>query len=591
MGQRHQIFLVARVAMRSIAEPRYRCLGAYHHQWCYGRLPLIAARRFLTLIKQQDNVELVREELRALQGNYGEGTTEPRMPNVPCPYTTFLMASAFCVDLESPFYGSGVSFRNSVMQAHMGSTDGDNNDGITVFDITDPADPSYCFVSTFGLESAVEVPLSAEQYCRAYYPIPEAEQADKEGVKETEEDVQQKIDALRNERVMKLDVLAEAWPEEYESSAPTNLTEDLESLSLASKPVPSLVDLSLKPAIEHGIQTGQTEELEELVWHPGKADLMKPVLREQKPFPESGMPLLTKVIQHEVGKSLDLSGFSLSEDQLVSLLTFPGIENIELLNLSHNPDVTTDVLRQILPTTPKLRRLILFGTSISDEEIYEFLEQEPKLFLSVEELVHPTFLSWQDPANYPNGFAYVGLHSTSGLTACSASLAVFTPATVIQSLADLLGPIATMNQYESFGLFGTSLVPQVAFASGVRDKGQPWSERRVHCFPALSSMPFDGQGWLFAAEWPSMYYNKSSRYGFVSVVDIHANPPKVKIYDFKGFLEEMAAEGRPPASEDAVKNLEKIFAELDAKKSAKLWTEEDFLPFMQQFVMYANRPF
>ncbi|KAF7355234.1 hypothetical protein MSAN_01439400 [Mycena sanguinolenta] len=187
MGQRHQVFLVARVIARSATQPRYRCIGAYHHQWwvCYGRLPLMAARRFLTLIKQEDNNRLVREELRTLQGKYGEGTTEPRMPDVPCPYATFLMASAWCVDLESPFYGSGVSFKNSVLDAHMGSTDGDNNDGITVFDVTDPADPSYCFVSG-------RVPLTAEQYCRAYYPVPKADRMDKEGVKETEEDVQKK---------------------------------------------------------------------------------------------------------------------------------------------------------------------------------------------------------------------------------------------------------------------------------------------------------------------------------------------------------------------------------------------------------------
>jgi hypothetical protein len=42
----------------------------------------------------------VREELRAIQGKYGPGHTEPVMPEVPCPYTTFLLASAWCVDLE-----------------------------------------------------------------------------------------------------------------------------------------------------------------------------------------------------------------------------------------------------------------------------------------------------------------------------------------------------------------------------------------------------------------------------------------------------------------------------------------------------------
>ncbi|KAJ7904413.1 hypothetical protein B0H14DRAFT_3421196 [Mycena olivaceomarginata] len=502
MGQRHQVFLVARVVPSAGGEARYRCVAAYHHQWCYGRLPLIAARRFLTLLKQKDNAKLVSEEVRALQGKYGTGTSEPRLPDVPCPYTTFLMASSWCVDLGKPIYGSGVSFKNSVMEAHMGSTEGDNNDGITVFDITDSANPSYCFVSTFGLEAAVgvetRVPLSAEQYCRAYYPVPTDNKLKKEGAKEMEQDVQEKIDALRDERLMTLDVLAEAWPKEYRYSAPTNPAEDTESSNLASNPIPSLVELSLKPAVEQAVQTGETEGLEDLVWHPGKADLIKSILRDQKPFPDSGVPLLTKVIQQQSDKSsLDLSGFSLTDSQLISLFSFPGVEKVEVLDLSHNPNITTDALRQLLPATSKLRHLILLNTSITDEKLYELLIQEPKLFRSVEQLTHPAFLSWQDPARYPNGFAYVGFHG--GQSACSASLPVFTPALV------------------SYGFFGSSLVPQAAFAGAVRSADQPWSARHVHCFPALTDTPFDGQGWLFAATWASMYSNDASRYGFVSL--------------------------------------------------------------------------
>ncbi|KAF8184592.1 hypothetical protein K438DRAFT_1766280 [Mycena galopus ATCC 62051] len=71
-----------------------------------------------------------------------------------------------------PVYGSSVSFKNSVMDGHVGSTEGD-------------------------LECDVEDrPLSAEQYCSAYYPIPEETGTEKKGVKE---DVLKNIDALRND--------------------------------------------------------------------------------------------------------------------------------------------------------------------------------------------------------------------------------------------------------------------------------------------------------------------------------------------------------------------------------------------------------
>ncbi|KAJ6539242.1 hypothetical protein B0H19DRAFT_960316 [Mycena capillaripes] len=591
MGQRHQVFIVARVAAHNTTDPRYRC---WHCSYVFARLPLKAARRFITLIKQKDNAELVTEELRTIQGKYGAENTEPVMPEVPCPYTTFLLASAWCVDLEvgTDSFAIGVSFSNAVLDAKMGSTEGDNNDGITVFDITDPMNPSYCFVSIFGLESAASIPLTAEQYCRAYYPVPTEQEKQREGAKEAEEDVKEKIASLCNERLMKLDVLVETWPREYALKtafkAPTD--DGTEAASLASPPIsiPSLADLSLKPAVEYGIQTGETEELEALVWHPGKADGMKPILQRQNPFPDSGMSLLAKVIEHETGstKTLDISGFSLSATQIVSLLTASSMENVEVLKLSHNPNITVDALRQILSLDHKLRRIMLLDTSITDEQLKELLIQNPKLFHSIEELVHPALLSFQDPARYPNGFAYIGLHGSQ--TTCSPSLAVFTPATVVNSLIDFLSCVADADQYDSYGLFGSSLVPQIALASGIRGVGTPWRERHVHCFPAFTNNPFNGQGWLFVSTWDS-YRTDENRYGFVSIVDAKVEAPKAKICGLKTFLEEMALEGRPAASEDAVNKLEKIFADLDSKKGAKLWTEGEFLLFMKKFAMYNSR--
>ncbi|KAJ7699973.1 hypothetical protein B0H17DRAFT_271998 [Mycena rosella] len=461
MGQRHQVFIVARVVARNETVPRYRCVGAYHHQWCYGRLPLMATKRFFTLIKQKDNAEIIKEEIRAIQGKYDSGE---KLPKAPCPYSLFLLASAWCVDLENR-YASGGSFENGMLDAWMGSTEGDNNDGITVIDITEPTDPSYCFVSTFGLEAAVNVegrvPLSAEQYARAYYPVPKGTKKEESGVKETEEDVQKKIDSLRHERMMTLDVLVEAWPREYRPSVQT-LVEDPAPASTNS--IPSLADLTLKPAVEHGIQTGETDELEALVWMPGKAGLIKSVLRTQNPFPDSGLPLLAKVVEHESGSDktvLDLSGLPLSDSQIVSLLTGTLSEtkdSIELLKFSYNHNITVDVLPQVLSATPMLRRLVLLDTSISDEQIRELLAKDAKLFHTLGELVHPALLSW--PALYPPAFQYV---THNGQSTSSAALAVFTPATLIQSLTDYLSPIADLAQFEMFSFLGSSLVHSLSF--------------------------------------------------------------------------------------------------------------------------------
>ena len=117
MGQRHQVFLIARVKSKAhgetLAETRYRCIAALHHQWCYGRLPLRAARRFLTLAKQVDNAQIIREELR----NFDNATSS----KIPCPYSLFLLASAWTVDLTP---GEEYNSRGHILSAEMGSSDG-----------------------------------------------------------------------------------------------------------------------------------------------------------------------------------------------------------------------------------------------------------------------------------------------------------------------------------------------------------------------------------------------------------------------------------------------------------------------------------
>jgi hypothetical protein len=132
MGQRHQAFVIARVRPHSAdssTPPKYRCIAAFHHQWCYGRLPLNATYRFITQVKNNNNAEIIRGEIAAIQGKYGGRLLQnsgPELPRIPCPYTAFLLATNWAVDLEDPDlpYASGVSFDNATLHADMGSRDG-----------------------------------------------------------------------------------------------------------------------------------------------------------------------------------------------------------------------------------------------------------------------------------------------------------------------------------------------------------------------------------------------------------------------------------------------------------------------------------
>ena len=104
MGQRHQVYLISRVAPhgKPLGETRYRCIAALHHQWCSGSLPLRAATRFITLIKQKENAEIIREEINNIHGLYGIFRIPPKLPEVPCPFAHFLMHSAWTSDLNDP---------------------------------------------------------------------------------------------------------------------------------------------------------------------------------------------------------------------------------------------------------------------------------------------------------------------------------------------------------------------------------------------------------------------------------------------------------------------------------------------------------
>ena len=124
MGQRHQVYLIARVTPhgKPLGETRYRCIAALHHQWCYGRLPLQAATRFINLIKQKENAEIIREEINNIHGLYGIFRTRPKLPGVPCPFALFLLHSAWTTDLNDSenFYESS----GSILLAGMGTRQG-----------------------------------------------------------------------------------------------------------------------------------------------------------------------------------------------------------------------------------------------------------------------------------------------------------------------------------------------------------------------------------------------------------------------------------------------------------------------------------
>ena len=125
MGQRQQAFIIAKVKPRGSTQARYWCIAAYHHQWCYGTLAVWAAHRLLTLVKQPENAEIIREELRSIDGKYEVVKQRLATPSIPCPFIATLLGTSWDVGLSSEdVYASGISLSYYLLDANMGSWDG-----------------------------------------------------------------------------------------------------------------------------------------------------------------------------------------------------------------------------------------------------------------------------------------------------------------------------------------------------------------------------------------------------------------------------------------------------------------------------------
>ena len=163
MGQRHQVFLIARVCPHGSTVPKYRCIAGYHHQWCYGSRPLRAARRCITAIKQKENAEILREEMRAIDGVYGTYGCEPKLPNMPCPFASYLLCLNWDMDFALAPYNSTIFSGN----AHEGCILEASNDcwdfGMLLFLATHRAIAQLVLVTqttTMGLQSSTSPTLT-----------------------------------------------------------------------------------------------------------------------------------------------------------------------------------------------------------------------------------------------------------------------------------------------------------------------------------------------------------------------------------------------------------------------------------------------
>ncbi|KIJ57363.1 hypothetical protein M422DRAFT_773947 [Sphaerobolus stellatus SS14] len=465
MGQRHQAFLIARVVPLDGDRAQYRCVAALHHQWCYGTLPLRATSRFFKLVKQPQNAFIVREEISALHGKYAEYGDEATIPDVPAPYTMFLLESAFYLDLSDP---------------------------------------------------------------KDFY------------------------------------------------SSQKNILEDSETSS--DKPLPSLVEMSLKPAIISALENSQIEELDHIIWMPSNIQLIKKILRQDSSLREKADSLLSKIVEVElqmnIQTAIDFSGSALTSKQFIIILTpHPTISS---LNLSNNPSVTVDTLTHLLTHLPNLRHIVLFNTGITRESLVDLLQTQPTLFYNLSMLIHPALINENDEelawtAEYT--------HITQNYNgAVAVSLPIFTP-------TKSSSPLSTEILFQ--GMYATE------FNNETQPWGADWDERVISICPQHSRLPaiLRMHGWMFLLEVSSNSFawvrfntkaiesckkiptlkdgNEPERViGRKEAANKRISAAKERInaamealgeklfelYDLRGFLDACMDEGRPALTEEVAQN-------------------------------------
>ncbi|KAJ4497609.1 hypothetical protein C8R41DRAFT_821751 [Lentinula lateritia] len=575
MGQRHQAYIVARVVPHGSTDGKayYRSLGGWHHQWCYGSLPLLAADRFFALIKNPVNAAIIREELETAQGKYGRRGQKPDT-HFPCHYALFLLACAFNIDLEKNYIQDG-PLESYLLPATMGCWDGDNNDGLTILDITNPLKPSYAFV--MGSETDADLgdePCIAEDYLRAYYPdlgSNEGNERKKAGDKAKLE-LAAKFDSIP---FLTEDMLAEAWPEEFGASKSSKRRRPAERksvpktiqetsvVSVDSSSIPALADLVVEPAVARSLELGNTDEIELLI--PSKAPQIMNVLRAHNPFPDTGLPLL-KVVLKQVFKNdtetLDLSGFSLSPNQLASVAS--EMKDARIIILSHSSVVTVEHVRALLAVKPEIDRLELLDTGVTNDAFSTLLKTDPDIFKCVSDVVHHHLVSSRH--TNPGSFHVIASQAGSyvryggrGSGGNIQSIPIWTPAKIIQNLIDILKMLVT-DDLASMEPTQSILIP-AALSAGLRKPGTSWNDRTVPMVARDRGRVHHG-GWMFLFNRANTPRGSApgGKYAFVRLLT-DQDRQAVDVFDLNGFLEEMKKEGRAPLpSTEAVKEFEDIVA-------------------------------
>jgi hypothetical protein len=169
------------------------------------------------------------------------------------------------------------------------------------------------------------------------------------------------------------------------------------------------------------------------------------------------------------GDILDLNGFSLSPEQLASVVAeFPDTRTVIL---SHSPQVSSEHVCALLAAKPEIDRLELLDTGITNDTLTSLLQDHPDIFKRVSDIIHPLLVSNKPPAN-PGAFhVFASLEGSYIMTTGGLAISAWTPAQIIQKILDFLAALGGDTPMSGDSI--QSMLIQAALSSGLRTPDTP----------------------------------------------------------------------------------------------------------------------
>jgi len=205
MGQRHQIYI--KLAHKEDEEFQSKII-AYHDQWLYGAKATSRLKNCISFVKEHRKLYKGMEYANLIDGKASVKDATRIFQNIyTVDYTTGGTSGTFPLSEYE---------KDKINAYQYDPRYGDNNNGITILDLSDPKKIKYCFLSLHGLECLVNdeahnrytdfEPISVELWHQLHYgeDLSEITKTEARKLRSTEKKINKDAQLMTLQEVKKL---------------------------------------------------------------------------------------------------------------------------------------------------------------------------------------------------------------------------------------------------------------------------------------------------------------------------------------------------------------------------------------------------